>query len=133
MIPLNELKPGDWVMAKYEEETKQGSIVQVDHEAKQACVAFEENDTEYWYEPQDLSPIPLDEAQLLKLQFTLQNGNTPNGKLYVKGPFSIIWYAPGHHPQLILHYRDESRQLGEAIMVHQLQNHYHGMTNYSLA
>ncbi|RAJ02219.1 hypothetical protein LX64_03228 [Chitinophaga skermanii] len=130
MIQLNEVKVGDWVLARYEEQLKEGTVTQVDHELRQACL--QQGDAEYWYSPEDLSPIPLNEEQLVRLQFQRDDSGGDAGRKYVRGPFSVVMYDAPHHPLLSLHYRDETRNLNEPIMVHQLQNHYHGMTNWQL-
>jgi hypothetical protein len=33
----------------------------------------------------------------------------------------------------LLHYRDETRHVHDLVYLHQLQHHYHGMTNFVLS
>lgn len=129
MINFSELKAGDIVLAKYEGQVMEGRILQVDREARQVCVLTHE-DQENWYAPEDLTPVPLTDEQLTKLKFkrtdeALVNGNS---QTYVRGPFTIM-LGNGH---TTLHYRNETRQINGSLMVHQLQNHYHGMTLFHL-
>lgn len=132
MINLSELKVGDIVLAKYEEQVMEGKVLQVDHELKQICVLTHE-EQESWYSPEDLFPIPLTEEQLVKLKFarTEEAPVNGNGQAYVRGPFTVI-LTDGAQPTTTLHYRDETRNIAGGIMVHQLQNHYAGMTLFHL-
>lgn len=131
MINLSELKVGDIVLAKYEEQVMEGKVLQVDHELKQICVLTHE-EQESWYSPEDLLPIPLTEEHLVKLKFSKTdepvNGD---GQAYVRGPFTVV-LTNGTAPRTTLHYRDETRNIAGSIMVHQLQNHYAGMTLFHL-
>jgi hypothetical protein len=129
MINFSELKAGDIVLAKFEEQIMEGKILQVDHELKQVCVLTHE-EQESWYSAEDLFPIPLTEEQLVKLKFSKSEENG-NGQAYVRGPFTVI-LSDGADPRTTLHYRDETRNIPGSIMVHQLQNHYAGMTLFHL-
>ncbi len=112
---------------------REGTIVQVDHVEKKVLVATE-NDNEFWYDLDNLKSIPLTPETLLRLQFHVDESQSgqERGTLYVRGPFSVRWYPDGHDPLLVLHFRDEFRQLKHPITLNELQNHYHGMTNYHL-
>ena len=131
MINIHELKSGDTVITNYEGTEREGKILQVDHEDKKVLVATDEN--EFWYDLDNLSPVLLSEAILLKLQFHKEDASSPaGGTLYVRGPFSVRFFEDGHKPLLQLHYRDESRNLDEPVTLNELQNHYHDMTNFHL-
>lgn len=122
MINFAELKVGDIVLAKFEEQLTEGNIVQVDPETRQVCVVTQQ---ENWYTAEDLFPIPLTEEQLMRLKFKKSDEG------YVRGPFTV--HLPnGSDPHTVLHYRDETRNIPGSLMVHQLQNHYHGMTLFHL-
>ena len=131
MIQLHDLKKGDLVLAKYEEQLLEGPVLQVDRELGQACVLNGEQ--ENWYEPADLFPIPLTTEQLLKLKFKKAEETSVNGndETYVRGPFTVTLYH-GTDPRTVLHYRDETRNIAGSLMVHELQNHYAGMTLFHL-
>lgn len=126
MINFSELKAGDIVLAKFEEQIMEGKILQVDHELRQVCVLTHE-EQENWYSAEDLFPIPLTEEQLVKLKFSKAEENGT----YIRGPFTVI-LPHGPEPHTKLHYRDETRNIPGSIMVHQLQNHYAGMTLFHL-
>ncbi|NLR63618.1 hypothetical protein HGH92_04795 [Chitinophaga varians] len=134
MISLHHLKTGDTVITNYGGVEKPGKILQVDHEDKKVLVATDNDTNEFWYDLDNLHSIPLDEATLLRLQFHLDSNQSGNGKgkLYVRGPFSVRIHEPGNQPVLQLHYRDETRNLNAPITLNELQNHYHGMTNFHL-
>ncbi|MBV8255326.1 MAG: hypothetical protein JO154_22185 [Chitinophaga sp.] len=133
MINLHQLKSGDSVITNFGGVEKPGKIIQVDHIEKKVLVATE-NDNEFWYDLDSLHPIHLTPETLLKLQFHVDESQSGQGKgtLYVRGPFSVRWFPDGHEPLIVLHYRDESRQLTHHITLNELQNHYHGMTNFHL-
>ncbi|WP_291912544.1 hypothetical protein [Chitinophaga sp. CB10] len=133
MINLHHLKSGDTVITSYGGMEREGTIVQVDHVEKKVLVATE-NDNEFWYDLDNLKSIPLTPETLLRLQFHVDESQSgqERGTLYVRGPFSVRWYPDGHDPLLVLHFRDEFRQLKHPITLNELQNHYHGMTNYHL-
>lgn len=122
MINFSELKVGDIVMAKYEEQMLEGHIVQVDHDNRQVCVHHGEQ--ENWYTAEEVYPIPLNAEQLVKLKFK----QADDGNDWVRGPFTVKL----QNDHIVLHYRDETRDIPNNIMVHQLQNHYHGMTLFHL-
>lgn len=130
MIHLHDLKTGDLVLAQFEEQLREGKVLQVDRELGQACVL---TDQENWYEPAELFPIPLTTEQLVKLKFKKAEETTINGaaETYVRGPFTVTLHN-GSDPRTILHYRDETRNIAGALMVHELQNHYAGMTLFHL-
>lgn len=129
MINFSELKVGDIVIAKYEEQMLEGRILQIDHDNRQVCV-LTQGEQESWYTAEELFPIPLTAEQLVKLKFkkTDEAPINGNGEAWVRGPFTVL--LSNNH--IVLHYRDETRDIPNNIMVHQLQNHYHGMTLYHL-
>lgn len=133
MISLHHLKAGDTVITSYAGVEKPGKVLQVDHEDKKVLVTTDNDTNEFWYDLDNLYSIPLDEATLLRLQFHVDSGQSNTGsKLYVRGPFSVRIHANGSQPLLQLHYRDETRNLNAPITLNELQNHYHGMTNFHL-
>jgi hypothetical protein len=133
MINLHHLKSGDTVLTNYAGVERPGKILQVDHEDSKVLIVTDDQN-EFWYDLDNLHPIHLTEAELLRLQFHKDDaGSTAGGgTLYVRGPFSVRFFGEGHKPFLELHYRDETRDLNEPITLNELQNHYHDMTNYHL-
>lgn len=133
MINLHDVKAGDTLLVEYEGKITEGHVLDVNHEDKQVCVQTGEQ--EFWYELNSLSPIPLDETQLLKLKFKKEEAlsDNGNGQLFVRGPFSVQLYKlPDGHDATRLDYRDEHREIKGSITVNQLQNHYQEMTNFHL-
>jgi hypothetical protein len=134
MIHLNELKFGDIVNATFEGGTFSGSVLQIDRELRQVCVATND-DQESWYYPEALSPIPLTEDEVLSLQFRPDPNASPasGGITYVKGPFSIEVKDPATFQELVLLYRNEApRIFHHGLALHELQNHYLQMTKVHL-
>ncbi|KAA2241966.1 hypothetical protein F0L74_19105 [Chitinophaga agrisoli] len=133
MIRLHDVKTGDTVLVQYEGDLLEGKVLEVNPEDKQACVLTHEQQ-EFWYDFDSLYEIPLDETQLLRLKFQKDEAQSSNGSgaLYIRGPFSVRLYQKDGHEMTLLSYRDEHRDLKGTITVNQLQNHYHGMTNFHL-
>src|SRR5690349_5716748 len=85
MIRLNDLQPGDLVLAEYEGEKARGVVTALNKEDKEVCVQTQVQ--EYWYTPEHLYPIPVDDEELRLLGFTKsENGN---GVKYMKDSFRI--------------------------------------------
>ena len=133
MIRLQDVKVGDAVLVAYEGALIEGKVLEVNHEDKQVCVLTHEQQ-EFWYTLDDLYPIPVDETQLLRLKFKKEEALSTNGSgaVYVRGPFSVRIYKQEGQEITRLDYRDEHREIKGALTVNQLQNHYHGMTNFHL-
>jgi len=75
---------------------------------------------EFWYETEQLSRIPLDEEQLMKLKFHKQVNDDGSVK-YSKGAFRMMIPKAGDFSKFEIWYRDERRQIMQPISVHQLQ------------
>jgi hypothetical protein len=129
MIKLQEIKAGDVVMVEFDGQLIDGEVTEVSRGDKKVQVAHGEQ--EFWYDIGSLHPVPITEEQLLKFDFERVD-DTGNGQaqLYVKGPFSVK--ILNNNNDMVLAYRDEERLLHDTVYVHQLQNHYKGMTNYEL-
>jgi hypothetical protein len=128
MIRLNEIQPGDLVIAEYDGQTWEGTVKELNHEDKEVCV--ETSVQEFWFKPEHLFPIPLSDEQLLKLGFTsAQNGN---GVKYSKDSFRIVVPSKNDFSRLEMWWREDRRGLDHPISVHELQNHYYQMTKVEL-
>lgn len=129
MIQFHEIKVGDYVIADNDGDKKQGEVTDLNGNEKQVCVNTGAQD--FWYETEQLSAIPLDESQLMKLKFHKQDN--PDGTVkYMKGAFRMLLNAPGDFSRFEIWYRDEHRQILQPINVHQLQNHFYEMTKVHL-
>ncbi|MFT3824544.1 MAG: hypothetical protein QM731_11515 [Chitinophagaceae bacterium] len=129
MIKLSELQPGDIVMAEFEGQKMEGVVKELNREDKEVCVETEVQ--EFWFTPDHLYPIPLDENQLLKLGFSKET--TPEGSVkYKKDSFRVLATRPGDFSHLEIWWREDRRFLHQSINVHELQNHYYQMTKVEL-
>lgn len=129
MIKFNEIKVGDYLIADNDGDKKQGEVTNLNHDEKQVCVNTGAQD--FWYETEQLSAIPLDDDQLMKLKFHKQEN--PDGTVkYMKGAFRMMIPAKNDFSKFELWYRDEHRHIMHAINVHQLQNHFYEMTKVHL-
>jgi hypothetical protein len=128
MIRLNEIQPGDLVIAEYDGDTWEGTVKELNHEDKEVCV--ETSVQQFWFKPEHLFPIPLSDEQLTKLGFTsAQNGN---GVKYMKDSFRIVVPSKNDFSRLEIWWREDRRELNHPISVHELQNHYYQMTKVEL-
>jgi hypothetical protein len=129
MIRIQQLKLGDLVLAEYEGQKAEGEVVELNHEDKEVCVDTDVQ--EFWYTPDQLYPIPLDESQLLKFQFERQETGNHTVK-YIRGPFRIQLHEQGNFNDFEMWYREDRRHIHQPISVHELQNHYLQMTKVEL-
>jgi hypothetical protein len=129
MIKFQDLKKGDYVLAEQDGSTWAGEVSNLNGDEKEVCV---DNGVQgFWFKPEQLSPLPLDEAQLLKLNF--QKEQLEDGSVkYKKGAFRILLPKDDHFSQFDIWYREEKRHILHPISVHQLQNHYLEMTKVHL-
>ena len=128
MIRFNDLKPGDIVLAEYEGEKTRGTVKELNREDKEVCV--ETPVQEYWYTPEHLYPIPLNDEQLTYLGFTkAENGN---GVKYMKDSFRLQLPSKNDFSNIEIWWREDRRHLTQPISVHELQNHYYQMTKVEL-
>lgn len=129
MIKFQEIKVGDYLIADNDGDKKAGEVTNLNHDEKQVCVNTGTQD--FWYETEQLSPIPLDEEQLMRLKFNKQVNEDGSVK-YLKGAFRMLIPAGGDFSRFEIWYRDERRQMMHSINVHQLQNHFYEMTKVHL-
>lgn len=129
MINFNEIRTGDYLIAENDGDKKQGEVTDLNHNEKQVCV--DTGAQEFWYDTSQLSPIPLNEEQLLKLKF--HNQDNADGTIkYMKGAFRIQLPKKGDFSHFEIWYRDEHRHIMQPIFLHQLQNHFFEMTKVHL-
>jgi hypothetical protein len=128
MIKFSELKPGDFVMAEFEGKQWEGTVTELNREDKEVCVETEVQ--QFWFTPDHLYPIVLNDEQLVKLQFRKQeDGDTVK---YLKGAFRILLQHKGDFSDFEMWYREDRRHMKHPIAVHELQNHYQQMTKVEL-
>ena len=129
MIKFHELKAGDYVLAEYDGKITQGEVTDLNRDEKEVCVDV--GVQEFWFKPEQLKPLPLDDDQLRKLNFQRQENEDGSVK-YLKGAFRIQIPARDNFSRFEIWYRDETRQIMHQIGVHDLQNHYLDMTKVHL-
>jgi len=129
MIKISELKFGDVVVAEFEGQRREGMVTDVDRAEGKACV--DDTVQEFWYGPDELYPINLDDEQMRKLGFTpTENGN---GSLkYIRDSFRVQLTKKDDFSQMEIWWREDHRYLNKPLHVHELQNHYYQMTKVEL-
>ncbi len=129
MIKFNEIKVGDFLYAENEGDQRRGEVTDVNNDDKQVCV--DNGVQEFWYETNQLTAIPVSDAELENLQFhreTLDDGTVK----YSKGAFRMLTPAAGDFSKMEIWYRDERRHITNPIPIHVLQNHFYEMTKVHL-
>ena len=129
MIKFNEIKIGDLLIGEYEGQKWEGEVVRLNGDEKQVCLATDVQD--FWFETDDLYPIPLSDEALLKINFKRED--MPDGSVkYKKGSFRMLIPKPDDFSRMDVWYRDDKRINPAIHYVHQLQNHYLQMTKVHL-
>jgi len=129
MIKMQELKIGDYVLADYEGENWEGLVKDFNFDEKEVCLKTDVQD--FWFKPESLSPIPLNDNQLQKLNFVKQENEDGSAK-YGKGPFRLFLQDKNDFSNIEIWYREDRRHLTHPLNVHELQNHYQQMTKVNL-
>jgi hypothetical protein len=129
MIKFNEIKVGDYLFADNDGDKKQGEVTNLNNNEKQVCV--DTGTQGFWYETEQLSPIPLTDDQLAKLKFQKQDNGDGTVK-YLKGAFRMLLSEKNNFEKFEIWYRDERRHIVQPISLHQLQNHFYDMTKVHL-
>ncbi|TKK68517.1 hypothetical protein FC093_10360 [Ilyomonas limi] len=129
MIKFSELKEGDYVMVDFEGKMWRGVVTDLNHDEKQICVETEVQD--FWYEPAHVYPIPLNDEELMRLNFTKEIQEDGSVK-YKKGPFRLEIPEPDNFSQLEMWYREDRRHNPRVHYIHELQNQYLQMTKVHL-
>jgi len=129
MIKFNEIKIGDFLLGEYEGKKWVGEVINLNNDEKQVCLETEVQ--EFWFETEDLYPLPISAEALLKLNFIREM--LPDGSVkYKKGSFRILIAKPDDFGHMDIWYRDDKRINPAIHYVHQLQNHYLQMTKVHL-
>ncbi|MCX6208587.1 MAG: hypothetical protein NTZ59_03535 [Bacteroidetes bacterium] len=130
MIQFHDIKIGDFLRAEYEGKLWDGEVVLLNGDEKQVCVQTDVQ--EFWFNTDKLQAIPLNEAELLKLNFTKQVQDDGSVK-YLKGSFRIVTPTAHDFSHFEMWYREDRRHNPDVHYVHQLQNQYLDMTKIHLA
>jgi hypothetical protein len=128
MLKLGELKQGDIVKVNDDGVERDGLVVRISHEEHQALV--DNGVQEFWYSPEDIKAVPLDESQLTKLGFERQDQD--GAVKYLKGAFRLVTPRKGDFSNVEMWYREDRRHFSVPLGVHQLQNLHLDMTKVPL-
>lgn len=129
MIKISDLRLGDYVIASFENKDWTAKVIELNHEKRSIKVKTSVQD--FWFDEADLTPILLDDTQLLALGFEkklLETGETK----YLKGPFRVLVPRKGDFSEITIWYREDRRSIRHHLYVHQFQNHYLDMTKVEL-
>lgn len=129
MIKFQELKVGDYIIADNDGDLRRGEVTNLNGNEKQVCV--DTGTQGFWYETEQLNPIPITGEELENLKFHKQVNEDGTVK-YMKGAFRILVPAGGDFSRMEIWYRDEARHIVNPISLHILQNHFYEMTKVYL-
>lgn len=116
-------------MADNDGDVLKGEVTNLKYGEHQVCLNV--GPQEFWYEMEQLSAIPLNDAELANLKFSKQQNDDGTVK-YSKGAFRMLIPSADDFSKMELWYRDEHRHVTHPINVHELQNHFYDMTKVHL-
>jgi hypothetical protein len=128
MVKLADLKQGDIIAVNDDGVEREGTVVKISHEDHQALV--DNGVQEFWYNLDDMKPIPLNETQLIKLGFSKEEIN--GGMKYKKDSFRLVTPVKGDFSNVEMWWREDKRQFNIPLGVHELQNLHLSMTKVPL-
>jgi len=129
MIKFGEIKVGDYLMASYEGQQFRGEVTNLQKDAKQVCVNNGVQD--FWFAPEHLHPIVLDDNAMHELNFTKEVAENGTVK-YKKGAFRVLLSKEGDFSSSEIWYREDKRHNAAIEYMHQFQNMYYDMTKVHL-
>lgn len=128
MLKIGNLKSGDIIMVSDEGVMRQSTVVSTSSEENQALV--NNGIQEFWYSPENMTAVPLDEYQLEKLGFTKEE---EEGVVkYKKDSFRLVTPKKGDFSNVEMWWREDKRHFEFPLGVHELQNLYLDMTKVHL-
>lgn len=128
MLKITELKSGDIIHVNDEGVMREGVVVKTDH--AENLVLVDNGVQEFWYTPEEIFPLPLDENQLMLLGFTKEEVN--GAVKYKKDSFRLITPQKGNFSNIEMWWREDRRHFNIALGVHELQNLHVQMTKIPL-
>ncbi len=129
MLKINQLKSGDLITVDDEGVKREGRVVKINHEEGKALV--DNGIQEFWYDPEEMDSIPLDENQLMRLGFSREETDG-GGVKYKKDSFRLVTPQKGDFRNIEMWWREDKRHFGFPLGVHELQNLYYSMTKMHL-
>ena len=128
MIRFQDIKQGDYIMANNDGTIWQGEVTRLNRDEKEVCV--NNGVQEFWYTPEEMQAVPLDEDQLVKLGFALEE--TDGSVKYKKDSFRLLTPQKGDFSNVEMWWREDRRHFSFPLGVHELQNLYLDMTKVHL-
>lgn len=128
MLKITNLKEGDIIRVDDDGVMREGTVVRVSREEHQALV--DNGVQEFWYSPEDMHALPLDEPQLIRLGFTKEDAD--GGVKYKKDSFRLVTPKKGDFSNVEMWWREDRRHFSFPLSVHELQNLYLDMTKVHL-
>lgn len=128
MLKITHLKSGDIIMINDEGVMREGTVVTTSPEENQALV--DNGVQEFWFSPEEMTAVPLDEKQLLGLGFTGEE--LEGGMKYKKDSFRLVTPKKGDFTHVEMWWREDRRSFHTQLAVHELQNLYLDMTKVHL-
>lgn len=128
MLKIGNLKSGDIISVNDEGIIREGIVVRTSQEENQALV--NNGVQEFWYTPEDMQAIPLNEAELLKLGFTREE--TDGVVKYKKDSFRLVTPNKDDFSDVEMWWREDRRHFNFPLGVHELQNLHLDMTKTHL-
>ena len=128
MLKIQTLKQGDIISVDDAGVRREGTVISTSWEENQALV--DNGVQEFWYSPEDMYPLPLDENQLIKLGFKKEE---EDGVVkYKKDSFRLVTPARGDFSNIEMWGREDRRHFSFPLGVHDLQNLHQDMTKVPL-
>ena len=128
MLKINDLKAGDIITVDDDGILREGTVVKTNREENQALVNNGVQD--FWYSPEEMHPVPLDEGQLMNLGF--QKEDIDGAVKYKKGVFRLVTPKKGDFSNVEMWYREDRRHFSFPLGVHELQNLHMDMSKIPL-
>ena len=128
MLKIGDLKPGDIIVVDDEGVKREGTVVKTNFEEGQALV--NNGVQEFWYSPDEMYALPLDEAQLSRLGFTKEE--VDGAVKYKKDSFRLVTPRKGDFSNIEMWWREDRRHFNFPLGVHELQNLHLSMTKVPL-
>jgi hypothetical protein len=128
MLKIGDLKQGDIILVNDEGISREGTVIQVSYEENQALV--DNGVQEFWYSPEEMHSLPLDENQLIRLGFVREDMN--GAVKYKKDSFRLVTPKKGDFSNVEMWWREDKRHFSFPLGVHELQNLHLAMTKVPL-
>lgn len=128
MLKIGNLKSGDIISVNDEGVIREGTVVQINREENQALV--DNGVQEFWYSPEEMNPVPLDDSQMQALGFSREE--IDGAVKFKKDSFRLVTPKKGDFSNVEMWWREDRRHFSFPLGVHELQNLHLDMTKIHL-